>query len=309
MSSGERFSPEEHDIIISLEHWHRYVHISDLVSNKDILDVASGMGYGANLLAKNANSVVGVDISEQAVASSRNKYFRENLSYQVASVSELPFENDIFDIVVSFETIEHISESLQLKFLEEVKRVLKEDGVFIVSTPEKYYYSDLRNYNNEFHIKEFYEKEFRTFLNGFFSNVQFNYQTTLIGSNIFNDINDDIEYKYATEQSGKACKEYLIAYCENTGDFNVPKASINVDYENKFFLNLNTHHEELWFRINSSEAQLTTLTQENQELWSRVNSSESQLTTLTQENQELWSRVNSLEKLTFIDYLKKMFKK
>lgn len=286
--NGERFIPEEHDIVIALEHWHRYLHILDLVKDKEVLDIACGTGYGTNLLAMNAKNITGIDISEKAILDSKKLYQQSNLNYLLGSIEKIPSKDKSLDIVVSFETIEHVSVELQFNFLKEVKRVLKDDGIFIVSTPEKYHYSDIRNYKNEFHVKEFYEDEFQSFLNDYFSNIIFNYQTTLIGSNIFNNINEKLEHKYLyNDLSENISKEYIIAYCSNQEILNVPKPSINIDYENIFFHNLNTKVSELWKRVHQSESQLE----------------ESNKT-----NEELWKRVNNLESLTLIDYLKRLFK-
>jgi SAM-dependent methyltransferase len=74
----------------------------------------------------------------------------------------LPFSAAEFDRVVSFETIEHIAE--QAEFLDEIKRVLKPDGVLILSCPNKAEYSDKRGFTNEFHVKELYRRELEALL-------------------------------------------------------------------------------------------------------------------------------------------------
>ena len=72
-------------------------------------------------------------------------------------------------MVVSFETIEHVGEEIQKKFLEEICRVLKPEGTLIMSTPNKAVYTDLVEGENPFHVKEFYVKEFQEFLGSRFS--------------------------------------------------------------------------------------------------------------------------------------------
>lgn len=91
------------------------------------------------------------------------KYGNQKLSYLNGSVEYLPFENQSFDVVVSFETIEHVGEEIQRKFLEEICRVLKPEGTLIMSTPNKAVYTDLVEGENPFHIKEFYVKNFGNF--------------------------------------------------------------------------------------------------------------------------------------------------
>lgn len=174
--TGERFIPDQFGARASSEHIQRYMTIQEIVRNKIVLDAACGEGYGSNLLSETASEVVGIDISTDTINSARNKYRRNNLKYEVASITNLPFEDNSVDVVVSFETIEHVVEDMQQKFLCEVKRVLKPDGILIISTPDKMYHTDIPNQINEFHVKEFYEKEFLEFLKEYFVNVDFYYQ-------------------------------------------------------------------------------------------------------------------------------------
>ena len=61
-------------------------------------------------------------------------------------------------MVISFETIEHVDEAMQRGFLTEIRRVLKDDGILIISTPNKEVYSDQYHYHNEFHVKNFMKR-------------------------------------------------------------------------------------------------------------------------------------------------------
>ena len=110
--TGERFVPECTGEIW-LEHWHRYLFTAQFVSERRVLDIACGEGYGSNVLAKSASEVVGLDISEEVISHAKGRYSeRRNLQFAVASCSLLPFNDASFDIVVSFETIEHIKEQI-----------------------------------------------------------------------------------------------------------------------------------------------------------------------------------------------------
>ena len=172
--TGERFVPGIEDSQLEAEHYQRYYSVLPLVKDKVVLDAACGEGYGTNILSMNAASVSGIDISEEAIARARRKYQnKSNISFLSGSVNELPFPDQSMDVVVSFETIEHITEELQCEFLDEITRVLKKDGVLVMSTPNKRIYSDLYNYHNEFHVKEFYGNEFYAFLKSRFRFVQF----------------------------------------------------------------------------------------------------------------------------------------
>lgn len=183
--TGERYIPEyfsESQDTIKREHEERYSVVAKIVSDKKVLDAACGSGYGSFELSKNAKEVFGLDISEETIKYAKETFCADNLNYIIASVTELPFDDNSFDVVVSFETIEHISEEQQHLFLKETKRVLKKDGILIISTPDKLYYSDKWNYTNEFHIKEFYENEFQLFLNNYFKYIKPHYQAQEICS-------------------------------------------------------------------------------------------------------------------------------
>ena len=153
------------------EHWHRYHFVLPLIAGKKILDVASGEGYGAALMATRALSVNGVDISTDAVAHASAMYAQlKNLTFVEGSCVKLPFADATFDAVVSFETIEHIVE--QNEFLDEIKRVLKPAGLLIMSSPNRAEYSDARGFSNEFHVKELYRAELAELLGKRFRHLQ-----------------------------------------------------------------------------------------------------------------------------------------
>lgn len=171
--TGERFIPGAGlDSDIEIEHLQRYYSACKLVEGKTVLDAASGSGYGTHILAQSAGQVFGLEISAEAVSFSRQKYIRDNLHYSQGSIANLPFADQSLDVVVSFETIEHVDEDLQAAFIREIKRVLKADGILLMSSPDKRIYSDLPGYKNEHHIKEFYRDEFVDFLRPYFQNVR-----------------------------------------------------------------------------------------------------------------------------------------
>ena len=170
--TGERFLPDINSYEITAEHYHRYFAIKNIIKNKIVLDIASGEGYGTNLISQNAKYVYGVDISEETIMLAKKKYIKDNLEYICAQASDIPLKDNSIDVVISFETIEHLKSETQIKFMKEIKRVLKEDGLLIISTPNKLVYSDVPSYNNKYHEKEFYIEEFKVFLEKFFLNTE-----------------------------------------------------------------------------------------------------------------------------------------
>ena len=164
--TGERFLPECAGEMI-YEHWHRYLIVRNYLAGKRVLDVASGEGYGTHLLSKAAASVVGADISADVVAHANSRYTNENLRYVAADCTQIPELDASFDVIVSFETIEHMTK--HEAFLREVDRLLAPAGIFIISSPNRPEYSDKTGYKNEFHVKELDHAELKTLLDPHFS--------------------------------------------------------------------------------------------------------------------------------------------
>lgn len=118
------------------EHLARYTLATHFVDGLRVLDAACGAGYGAALLKRSgASEVVGIDIDEQSVKLAKRDYGEADVSFAVGDVLQLPFDGKVFDAVVSFETIEHVADGAA--WIKESARVLKAEGLFIVSTPNR----------------------------------------------------------------------------------------------------------------------------------------------------------------------------
>lgn len=175
--TGERMILDRMKKETEIEHICRYKFAQQFVVGKRVLDAACGSGYGTKILAECAADVTGMDISAEAIAFAEKEYAQPNARYLVGSVDCLPFEDNSFDVIISFETIEHVNEVIQNSFLSEIKRVLKENGILIMSTPNKKKYTDERSgKHSEYHVKEFYVEEFRDFLGDKFDYVKFERQ-------------------------------------------------------------------------------------------------------------------------------------
>jgi ubiquinone/menaquinone biosynthesis C-methylase UbiE len=171
--TGERMIPEFHKGgLIYAEHFTRYLSAQDIVKGKVVLDIASGSGYGTQLLAKTAKKVYGVDVNEDAVEYARKNFAAKNVEYEVGDGVRIPLPDNEVDVVVTFETIEHIPDYKQ--FLREVERVLKPDGLAIISTPNDLEFAE----GNHFHVHEFKEKELLSVIGKHFKNVKPYYQAT-----------------------------------------------------------------------------------------------------------------------------------
>lgn len=181
--TGERYVPSVTGEI-RLEHLHRYAFSLLYCSGRNVLDLACGEGYGTAMLATVARSIVGVDVCEAAVKSAAETYLgeRRNLEYRVADVTRLPFPDGTFDVVVSFETIEHVTE--QERMLDEIARVLTPTGLLILSSPDKRTYSDESGMRNEFHVRELYRHELENLVASRFRRFSFMGQRLAGGSAI-----------------------------------------------------------------------------------------------------------------------------
>jgi ubiquinone/menaquinone biosynthesis C-methylase UbiE len=161
--TGERFTPEcvrE----IAYEHWHRYAFAIPFAKGKRVLDAACGEGYGSALLARHAEKIYGVDLDHQTISHAQEKYKDiNNLEFIQASILSLQkFKDKSFDLIVSYETLEHLYEHEEL--LREFSRLIKDDGLLLISTPDKKNYSDETGHANEFHVRELYRDEFEALL-------------------------------------------------------------------------------------------------------------------------------------------------
>ena len=181
--TGERCVPWAPDVQVVYEHFHRYLWARSLVADRRVLDLGSGEGFGAALLASSARSVTGIDVSRDTIEHSRLNYAGSNLEFRVASATDLSdFADGSFDVVVAFEIIEHVAEQEEL--LDEAARVLAPGGLFIASTPERRTYSDAANQNNPFHVRELTQPELASLLEQRFSSHALFAQRTATGSRI-----------------------------------------------------------------------------------------------------------------------------
>lgn len=236
--SGERFMPEMNDAELEIEHLARYYAVQNLVKELDILDAACGEGYGSNILASVAKSVVGIDIDSETVQNANSKYAssRENLQYLQGSIADLSFiESGSKDAIVSFETIEHVDKDLQQAFLKEIKRILKPTGFLVMSTPDKKEYSDRYSFNNEFHVAEFYVDEFIDYLKQEFVNVEL-YNQYLEVASFIDRPNVDREDVLFVKDSNKyqPVGKYVIAVASNQS---MPQQSMSAVF---------MHHKETY---------------------------------------------------------------
>ncbi len=114
------------------EHVARYHYAASFVKGKRVLDVACGTGFGLEILAAHCDLLVGVDRDEKTLSEVRERILPPT-QLIAADACKLPFPDSFFDVAVSFETLEHLSD--RSGFVQELARVVAPMGVVILSTP------------------------------------------------------------------------------------------------------------------------------------------------------------------------------
>lgn len=175
--TGERLIPErQHGELVHAEHLARYRLASQLASGRRVLDIACGEGYGTAMLgAAGAAEATGVDVDAAAVEHVRE---RHGVEARQGDIRSLPFDDGVFDLVVSFETIEHVNDPERA--LDELARVRAPEGLVVISTPNASQYL----VQNEFHVREFSHDEFVAMLQARFASVRLFFQHNWLTSAI-----------------------------------------------------------------------------------------------------------------------------
>jgi len=181
------------------------------------LDIACGCGYGTHHLAKNnANKIIGVDISLDAIKFAQKYYKSENLEFLTMDALNLKFENNSFNAVVCFEILEHLRAEDQYRFLEGLTRVLKNDGSLYVTSPN----AVIHRGSYPFHHKELTVAEFKQLLSEFYKNVNIFGQDLIIngirqGDN-WRKYQSDLSYEnFIIAQDDIESCYGLLAICKN----------------------------------------------------------------------------------------------
>jgi 2-polyprenyl-3-methyl-5-hydroxy-6-metoxy-1,4-benzoquinol methylase len=211
--SGERMTSEVGGQI-EAEHLHRYFLARELAKGLDVLDIASGEGYGSAYLAQVAASVTGVDVSSDAVDHASKEYGGSNLRFVLGDGQAIPCAAASFDFVTSFETIEHVVD--HQSFLREVRRVLRPGGVALISTPESRIYSPPNSPANNYHLNEMTAEDFQSVLTRAFANVRFFRQTAILGTAILSDRSPSGAANWVFERRGDEAFEVSVGIPKGT---------------------------------------------------------------------------------------------
>lgn len=231
-ATGERFIPSVMDWpLVAHEHWHRYYFASQYIKDKIVLDIACGSGYGTNFLADHAKEITGIDIAEESVVYAQKNFPHERITFKQGSIANIPLPDKSIDVIISFETIEHVDEQIQTQAMQEFKRVLKDNGILIISTPNVN--SPEHNPDNEYHFKEFHTDEFVEFLKSHFEFVTYGGQDIRFASTIYDSENCEAKIHFSNyPELGKAvlppksAAKYIIAICSNKEEIPIHNSAL-----------------------------------------------------------------------------------
>ncbi|MBU1671541.1 MAG: class I SAM-dependent methyltransferase [Actinobacteria bacterium] len=136
-----------------------------------VIDVGCGEGYGPAMLARDAESVLGIDVAPEVVRHALSRYHAENLSFEVMDVNALSAADGGFDLAVSFQVVEHLVDVSG--YFAEMARVLAKKGVAVLTTPNRLTISPGRDEPiNPFHLREYTPGEFRSVLEPHFAEIE-----------------------------------------------------------------------------------------------------------------------------------------
>lgn len=160
--------------MVEPDSWHlrRYEFAASFAPGRSVLDAACGAGYGSHMLmAAGAKSVLGVDISAEAIEHASSVYGMPGIQFRVADCFEV---EGSFDLVVSFETIEHLRDAAL--WPQRIADLLAPGGLAIISTPYRQQGTVDDVPRNPFHVVEWNSNEFLNLLVPAFSSVLLYFQ-------------------------------------------------------------------------------------------------------------------------------------
>jgi len=168
--SGERIyvGVDFYDVKSYEDHFDRYKFAGQyLQSSFIVVDASCGTGYGSEIISGLSKKVIGLDLSDHALAWAKAHHSKSNIEFKKADLNgHIDISSDSVDAIVSFETLEHVEK--QEMMLGEFKRILKPGGILILSSPDKDITSEAR-FKNRFHIHELSKNEFVGILQKFFT--------------------------------------------------------------------------------------------------------------------------------------------
>ena len=140
----------------------RYRFCNTYIKNKIVLDIPCGVGWGTTLL-RGYNSTIGMDVSVEAIQYAKKHFERKNRKFLTGDMQAIALNDDSVDIIICLEGFEHVTKEIGEKFITESKRVLKQNGLLIMTCPVL---NECANSTgNPSHLNEYPEQELIELLN------------------------------------------------------------------------------------------------------------------------------------------------
>ena len=160
------------EYLLYLRHLFAYEEVIKFLDNDfRVLEIGFGEGYGTNFLSDHLNRITGLDVNKKAVSYANQIYGDDNCKFEYYDGNKLPYADEHFDAVISFQVIEHIEDDH--RFIKEIHRVLKNEGKSVLTTPNrKTRLAPGQDPWNEFHIREYSASQLDEMLSGYFSEVR-----------------------------------------------------------------------------------------------------------------------------------------
>lgn len=156
--TGERTAPATDQE----NYWFRrhevlYLYMQQFCAGKELLEAGSGEGYGVDLLAEDAASIVALDYDHLACRHAATGYGQSHTHFAQADLTHLPLAANSFDTIINSQVIEHLPD--QPAFMDECYRVLRPGGEFFVATPNRITFTPEGQPINPFHLRELNARE------------------------------------------------------------------------------------------------------------------------------------------------------
>lgn len=163
----------KHDAISFLSHKKAYEEVVKYVENKSVIEIGCGAGHGSKFLSQYAKNIFTVDLDKNSLDHAKKSNYAANIEYVNANVLEgLPFDDNKFDVAICFQVFEHIHKKNSLRFITEIKRVLKPGSILILTTPNrKIRLQPFQKPTNKYHKIEYTNKTLQKGLLKVFNSV------------------------------------------------------------------------------------------------------------------------------------------
>ncbi len=212
----ERYVPGAFWKLTEYEHLPRYALAGTLANGKRVLDFGCGTGYGSAILAEVAVSVVGLDISTDAIEWAKAMHRNPRLAFELRSDLGRGLPPASFDLVTCFEMIEHVDFEMQQATIQSIAKLLTPEGKLVISTPDPRFTADYGN--NPYHLREMSEAEFMELLQPCFRQVtmlkQWVRPSILIGTQTFPGL-EPVVFGPLEKHSGYDSLVGFVAICSN----------------------------------------------------------------------------------------------